>query len=261
MTDRGELGGVERFRRLSSDGRRRYLEAVRPMVGFARDHAVPIIFAPPLSVSGKVNGATGCIVRLDSGPVVITASHVLKGYEDRLRGGERLNWQLGDLPPFDPISRVAWQDATADVVVMRLTEQEIAQVGPCIVPTPTQWPPAAPAKGQNVLLAGYPQELREVDQNAGEIGAGPYSAMLPVIEAGEGYFQCHLNQEDLISYDGNPLPDADVVLGGLSGGPVLLVGNLHYYPLVGIITDQKNLFGELHLIRVATLAGVAMPVA
>jgi hypothetical protein len=123
------------------------------------------------------------------------------------------------------------------------------------VQAPAQWPPMPPAKGQNVLLAGYPQKLRELDQAAGKIGAGPYSAMLPVIEAGEGYFQCHLNTADLISYDENPLPDPDADLGGLSGGPVLLVGALHY-PLVGIITDQKNLFDELHLIRVATLAGM-----
>jgi hypothetical protein len=77
------------------------------MVGFARYHAVPIIFAPPLSVGGKVNGATACVIRLSSGPVVLAASHVLEGYEAWLVSGETLNWQLGNLPPFDPVERVA----------------------------------------------------------------------------------------------------------------------------------------------------------
>lgn len=251
------LSGADLFARLFSHERRSYLTALGSLVGLARDHAVPIIFAPPVRSGGPVNGATGCIVRLNSSPFVITASHVLQGYENRLGEGERLNWQLGDLPPFNPISRLAWRDVEADIAVMTLSDSEAASVGPCIIPTPTRWPPVAPTKGQHVLLAGYPQELRGIDQDAGRVGAGPYSALLPVIEAGDGYFQCHLRQEDLISCGGEPLPNPSVELGGLSGGPVLLMGQLHY-PLVGIITDQKNLFGELHLIRVATLSGVQL---
>jgi len=258
MDEVNGLGAADRFRNLPAGEQRRYLEAVQQMVRFARDHAVPIIFAPPLSVGGKLNGATGCIIRLNSGPVVMTASHVLRGYEDRLGAGEILNWQVGNLPPFDPITRVVWRDAERDVVVLRLTEREIAQIGHCIIPAPIQWPPCTPTEGQHVLLGGYPQQLREVDSSAGKIGSGPYAAMLPVVKVGEGYFMCQLEPKDLISYNGSPLPDPEVDLGGLSGGPALLVRKLDY-PVVGVITDQKNLFNGLHLLRVATLAGIEPP--
>jgi hypothetical protein len=45
---------------------------------------VPIIFAPPLSIGGKINGACGCVLQLGAGTFVVTASHVLAGYEDRM---------------------------------------------------------------------------------------------------------------------------------------------------------------------------------
>jgi hypothetical protein len=47
------------------------------MARLARDYAVPIIFAPPLGVAGKISGATGFGVRLNSGIFIATAYHVL----------------------------------------------------------------------------------------------------------------------------------------------------------------------------------------
>ena len=62
-----ELSGAERFEQLSEENKARYLAINRQMVRLARDYAVPIIFAPPPSVGGKINGASGCVVRLASG--------------------------------------------------------------------------------------------------------------------------------------------------------------------------------------------------
>jgi hypothetical protein len=95
------LGGAEQFRQLSAEDQARYISVNRQMTGFARDHAVPIIFAPPLSIGGKINGASGCVIRVGANTLVVTASHVLGGYEERVRAGERLNWQVRNLPPFD----------------------------------------------------------------------------------------------------------------------------------------------------------------
>ena len=176
------------------------------MVQLARDHAVPIIFAPPLSKGGHVNGATGCMLQTGVGSFIVTASHVLAGYEERCEKGEILNWQVGDLPPFDPIPRVAWRDKERDIVLLRLFEEETHRIGPCIIPKPHEWPPLTPREGDFVLVAGYPKALRELDP-AGTIGAGPYSAMLRVTTTGEGYCTCQINHEDLISYDGGPLPN------------------------------------------------------
>ena len=82
-----ELSGAERFEQLSDENKARYLAINRQMVRLARDYAVPIIFAPPPSVGGKINGASGCVVQLASGLFVVTASHVLAGYEKRVAEG------------------------------------------------------------------------------------------------------------------------------------------------------------------------------
>jgi hypothetical protein len=57
-----EPGGAQRFQSLGPAKRNEYTKAARAMVRLAESYSIPIIFAPPLSVGGKVNGATGCIL-------------------------------------------------------------------------------------------------------------------------------------------------------------------------------------------------------
>lgn len=111
-----ELGGAQLFQRLSTEDQARYIAINRQMARFARNHAVPIIFAPPRSCGGKINGASGCVLQLGSSAFIVTASHVLEGYERRVQTGEVLNWQVGDLPPFDPVSRIAWRNRDVDIL-------------------------------------------------------------------------------------------------------------------------------------------------
>lgn len=102
MTDSDNMsapGGFQLFRELPAAVQERLIAVGRQMTAFARDHAVPIFFAPPRSVGGKINGASGCLLRLGAGTFLATASHVLAGYEERVRSGEVLNWQAGNLPP------------------------------------------------------------------------------------------------------------------------------------------------------------------
>ena len=251
-----EPGGAQRFQQLSPEAQARYIEVSQQLANLARDHAVPIIFAPPLSIGGKINGASGCVLRLDAGIVVVTASHVLAGYEERIRTGEVLNWQVGNLPPFEPLSRVAWRDRERDIVLLRISENEARYIGRCTVSAPPKWPPYLPQEGQFVLVAGYPKALREADPSFGWIGSGPWSGVFRVTAVGEGYCKCHIERKDLISFNGGPLPEPGTQTGGLSGGPVLLVGNLSY-PLVGVITDRCEMtLAELEIIKVATLESV-----
>jgi len=95
-----------------------YRDHGQKLVAVARDLAIPIILAPPLSRGGlnpQINGGTGFVLQLPSGSFfAVTASHVLSGFEKRLQEGEVLNWQLGNLLPFDPIDRVAWRSAESD---------------------------------------------------------------------------------------------------------------------------------------------------
>jgi hypothetical protein len=251
-----DLGGAQQFRQLGVDEQERYLKAAREMVRLAEGCAVPIIYAPPLHVGGTVNGATGCILELDRSCFVVTASHVLEGYETRLRTGVILNWQVGALPPFDPLARIAWRNAERDLLFLRLSKEEaLAGCGTSsrIVSAVTGWPPPAPKVGEAVLVSGFPRTLREVNAT-GRVGAGPYAAMFRVTSTGDGYFYCQIEQRDLISFSGRPLPPPDAEMGGLSGGPVLCVCRLAY-PLVGVVTDHCRMaFGDFEALRIATLS-------
>jgi hypothetical protein len=142
-----QLSGVELFERLSDEEKAHYISTNREMVGYALDHAVPLIIALLVSAGGEIKGATGSILRTPSGAYLLTASHVLGGYERRTREGERLNWQFGKLPPFDPLARIAWRDERRDVVLLRLTENDVQG---CRIAVPPPWPPPIPAEGEFV---------------------------------------------------------------------------------------------------------------
>jgi hypothetical protein len=252
----GELSGVQQFQQLSFEDQARYLAINQQMARFTRDHAVPIIFAPPRSRGGKINGASGSVLRLGSAVFIVTASHVLGGYETRIQAGEELNWQVGDLPPFDPIPRIAWRSPHLDIVLLHITGDEARNIGPCIISAPAKWPPVTPQEGQLVLVGGYPKALREEDVQAGSIGAGPYSAVFKVTAVGDGCGKCMIERRDLISFDGGPLPPPGTDMGGLSGGPVLLVDAISY-PLVGVVTDRCEMnFAGFEILKFATLADV-----
>jgi hypothetical protein len=251
-----QLGAAHRFNQLSSEEQKRYRETARQMTTLARDYAVPIIFAPPRSIGGAVNGATGCILQLGTAAYLVTASHVLAGFEQPVQEGEILNWQIGNLPLLDPIARIAKRSSENDIVLLRLSSEEVAEIGPCFRSVPGRWPPPAPREGQLVLVAGYPRVLREVDLSGNMIGAGPYSALFKVSNTGPGYFYCQIEQRNLVSFDGRPLPAPDTDFGGLSGGPALLDGLLSY-PLVGVITEVCPMTSaDLVILRVATLDNV-----
>jgi hypothetical protein len=253
-----ELGGAHRFQQLSPEAKAQYITASQEMTGLARSYAVPIFFAPPLSNPGKINGASSCLLQLDSKNFVGTASHVLEGYEERVRLGERLNWQVGNLRPFDPLPRVAWRDRQRDIVLLSISDDEARSVGPCSISIPPKWPPPLPQEGDWVIMAGYPRALREEDSVAGRIGAGPASAVYRVTEVRPGSCVCVIERKDLISFNGGPLPEPDADMGGLSGGPVLLVGNASY-PLVGIIMSRWNMSsGGFEFMQFATLNSVVI---
>lgn len=110
-----ELSSGQAFRRLPPSERQRYRDIVRELVAFAQEHAIPMCFAPPLVTAevplsggtvatiklprtlGKIDGASGCVLRMPTGYYFLTAEHVLRAYEERTREGERLNWQIGRL--------------------------------------------------------------------------------------------------------------------------------------------------------------------
>ena len=276
-----DQSGAGDFNELSEQEQKRWLTASRQMTKLARDHAIPITFAPPINTFaipldggrigtvtlprslGKVESATGCVLQLQSEYFIVTAEHVLQEYEKRLGAGEVLNWQVGRLRPFDPRSRIAWRGSSKhrpkDIVFLRISEQEAKEA--CadrthIISASTAWPISAPQEGQAVLLAGYPSQLREVVN--GTIRPGSVSALFRVTtSAGDGTFKCRYEYAELISFDEQPLPlkDLRTNMGGISGGPVFSVGKISY-PFVGVISQASGAFEEFAKIVIEALEGV-----
>jgi hypothetical protein len=206
-------GGVRLFETLPKATQDQHRRIMREVVGLAQKHAVPIFVAPPPHLGGTVSGATGCLVELRSGVYVITANHVLEAYERRRCSGEAVNWQVGKLPPFDPVPRIAWRDAYKDIVLVGLSADQASRIGPSIISTPDKWPPPAPVTDQLVLVSGYPKVLRQVE-TSGRVAVGAASSMFRVTTTGEGYCVCQLERMDLISYGEEPLPEPDTEMGG-----------------------------------------------
>ena len=251
--------GPTLLKELAVEKRNQFLTAAQQMARLARDYAVPIIFAPPLGVRGKINGATGFGLRLGSGIFIATAHHVLfgeGGYVDRIQKGKRVDCLVGNLHPFDSISRVAWQDKSLDVVFLRISEHEAATIGPCIVSSPPKWPPDLPEVGELVLIAGYPKVLREADRDAGSINSGPLSAVFRVAKVGEGCCTCVVERPDLVPFEGK-LPNARAQINGMSGAPVLRVQRISY-PLVGVFSGSFKFGTQVELVQFATLNKVTI---
>jgi hypothetical protein len=153
-----DSGVARSFGQLSAGEQDRYILAARELVRVAQLCAIPVIVAPPPSLRGEVNGATCCVLQLNSGWFIVTASHVLEGYEKRLQNEGALNWQVGALPPIDPLSSIAWRNVNRDIVFLRVSEEQarLACGGVArIVPGSTTWPPRALRIGEGILIAGY----------------------------------------------------------------------------------------------------------
>lgn len=174
-----------------------------------------------------------------------------------------MNWQVGGLPPFDPLPRIAFRDRGADVLLLGISTQEAdlllqgSQLLSHSVTASMGWPPPRPQENDLVLVSGFPAVNREIDRTSATIRAGALSAMFRVTTVGYGYCMCQIVHKELVSCEG-PLPEPGTEMGGLSGGPVLLVSELSY-PLVGIITDQCQIaFADFEALRIATLEDVAI---
>jgi hypothetical protein len=228
----------------------------RELLSLAGKAAVPIFFGPPPRLGGIAQGASGCVVHLDSGYFVFTANHLLEKYEQRVGQGEILIWQVGYVV-FDPLSRIVYRGkrGSNDLVVLEVSEDEAQRIGPPekyhILSASAGFPPRTPLAKEPVLLAGYPEVLRETFAPGG-FESGRLSAILRVRDSAPGHFWCHFEHSELISFNEQPVPPPNTEFGGISGGPVLLMRDRHY-PLVGIVYECSAFMGLLY---VATLDNV-----
>jgi hypothetical protein len=177
----------------------------------------------------------------------VTANHVIQKVFDRRNSGEPVGVFLSDVSIPIP-DRLHWHDSEADLALLSVTEGEAAQIGTWIYEGAGL--DHVPPEGTHVLSVGFPVYLR-TGSDSTDVEYGAASALLQVTSSSDRHFCCRFEREDWIATHGE-IPPPGTQFGGLSGGPVFLVGRLHF-PMVGIITDFHDAFDSLDVLRVQSI--------
>jgi hypothetical protein len=157
--------------------------------------------------------------------------------------GETLLFQAGGLA-LNPSERLAWKDDVNDIAFLRVLPGEAERVGISVCEPIEGWPPPHPAVGSYVLVSGFPG-VERFHIAPDEVEFGAFSTLLQVTAVHERYVVCQFNRENWIS-EGRRIPPPGTVLGGMSGGPMLLDQNVAY-PLAGLVSEFSASFELLYL--------------
>jgi hypothetical protein len=239
----------ERFEDLEPAERLRVLKAGSAMTHFVFGRAVAVLLSAPIGQSGYLRSGSAFVLRLLDHDYLGTAWHVVKEWHDATSTGNKIVFQVGAVS-LNPIDRLAWKDEQNDIAFLRLISGEAQRVGVQPSEPLFGWPPPHPESGSYLLLSGYPgiERRRPADD---EFDFGAFSTMLQVTASHENYIVCQFQREHWIS-EGRDVPPPGTDLGGMSGGPALLVKNLAY-PLIGLISEFSR---DYELLYVKTLSHV-----
>lgn len=176
--------------------------------------------------------------------VIGTAWHVLEEFRRLREDGQELVLVCDNMPIGTP--RLVFADVPRDIGFIEVPP--MGRSGLKAVPYRPKllWPPPGVAKGDDVILCGFPKLLR-VDGE--EILHGDLNLLLPVESSSETVFYLQINWDNLIQAGTVALPPETTDFGGASGGPVFLV-DAEANPLVGLISQAGE---NLPLWRIAPL--------
>jgi hypothetical protein len=240
------------FTDLAYEEQRRVLAGTDQVTRLAYRYAVPVMITVSPSDT-PIRGASACVLRLARGTYLVTAHHIFARWKELVvseRGRGRVGFQVLN-SAIQPSSQLAHEDPPRDFVAFELSTPQAAELTDAEYKPIGEWPPNPLLPGEYIVAAGYPAFTREQGP-AGDVGFGCVSSLHRVAAAGEGYAVCQFEREHWISTTPARLPPPNTSLGGLSGGPVLRVGQLAY-PIVGLVSQFEQNF---ELLRLQTFAGL-----
>lgn len=214
----------------------------REIVRFPLQFAQPVLIGPGprAGQAPTLSNGTATLLRLDGREFAVTCEHVLAKYRELRAGGDRtVVFQVGMLA-FDPEDRLTAEDKRLDLAVFDLTNLGHARAsvrgsGAFQFHEPRAWPPALPTPEEEfVSLAGFPGAGRQppvgdhIDFDTFALGAHP------VTSAHRERLTFQFEREYWEPSYGQPDPDF-AALGGMSGGPVMVMRRLHW-DMAGFIT-------------------------
>jgi hypothetical protein len=233
--------------------RRRGLEDQLSRLAFS--YAAGVLLAPPdapmVPDASAMFSGSGFVLKLERGCFLCTAWHVVEHWLKRRADGERVLFQVGEVG-LNARERLAWKDDGDDLAFLHLLPEELSRIG--VQPyEPSVWPPPQPQVGQYVVIAGYPGVTRERESRR-DVVFRSFTARLEVAGVRDRYVLCSLDRDYWEEIRNADDPPSGLDLGGMSGGPVMLVGTLSH-PIVGVVSQVSEMPG-FGLMRISTLAHV-----
>ncbi len=226
--------------------------ALDTLAGLAVNYTGPVIFGRTPE-GNPVHTASGFIVEGSASAFLFTASHVLAKYENILANDPTAPFQIGGLE-LNPIERVSYRNKNDDIASIALDGLDIGLAGITTYrPSASVWPPPLPSSiADSVLFCGVPTPLRWYPR-PGEVNFGAVAVVTTVTSVHDSRFSLQFHREDWIrgGYEGAPDPGTN--LGGVSGGPALLIGRGPLYPIVGLISEYSRSMDVMYVSSLGTV--------
>ncbi len=127
------------------------------VLGVGRRYPVEV-FLQTISAPPNTHHASGVLLEIGGKIALLTAEHVLTGFE-KMKANGRTVFQASGVSLSDPVSRVVHRDEPGDIVFLEMSATE-AEKTRVLVHRPAQWPPPAPVEGDFVVIVGFPKEIR-----------------------------------------------------------------------------------------------------
>jgi len=205
----------------------------------AWSYSCSILLGCPLKPTRDAKSGTGAFLRVGYQHFVVTARHIVTWYGEMLGQMDHVHFQIGDLT-LNPFARLAYEDATTDIAVLAIAPSEVAAVGGTPYIATDGWPPAPPKVGQQIQFCGYAR-INRVDGEAGTIDSTVLPLIAKVSNSSDRHFSVHI-ERDQYRWEGECLlKPHQAFLGGMSGGPALLLADPGY-PLIGIVCEGSEAF-------------------
>lgn len=224
----------------------------------------PLMFAaafffarqPRRRVAVELNNGTVSFLGFEHRRIGITCFHVLEAYRQKREHDPALDCYLGRLS-LDPLPRIIDQDAELDIVTLDLSGLDLKQVpyhpqmGSAFF-YPAVWPCTEVQEGDFVTFGGFPRLFR-VPLHFQELEFGSFSYVgCRVASVHEDHIVCQFEREYWVAPERWVVPIEEppgagqLDLGGLSGGPVFILRQLHW-EFVGIIYEYSIEYELLYI--------------
>ena len=199
-----------------------------------------------------VRNATGTLVYREGVTLIVTMKHVLDIYRSAQESDSRTIFRFSETE-FDPLTRIVGENAASDLVSLNAEGLSIYRDAPHLppltqYPTPT-WPLPKPVVGDQIILTGWPEEVRVLSDGGREIHHKPESLIgIRVTHLFEGRFQCVLDRTGWEDSAGRSDYIGAPISSGFSGAPMFaerLENGIAVLTLVGFVREYGELLDVL----------------